>query len=72
MPDWTVAGDTLAPRAQDYPNCVEFLFTRTGVTNAEGQSTRQYGKEWVWFTGIPDNPLSISRVAVETTKTEVL
>jgi hypothetical protein len=58
--------------SQDYPNCVEFLFTRTGVTNADGHNTRQHGKEWVCFTGTPDKPLSISRVAVETTKTEVL
>jgi hypothetical protein len=72
MPDRRAAGDALAPCAQDYPNCVEFLFTRTGVTNAEGQNTRQLGKEWVCFTVLPDKPLSISRVAVETTKTEVL
>jgi hypothetical protein len=64
-----------APRAQDYPNSVEFLFTRTGVTNAEGQNTRQHGKEWVCFTSAPDGDsrqLAICRIAVETTKTEVL
>ena len=60
-------------KSQDYPNCVEFLFVRTGVLNGEGQKTRQEGKEWICFTpaSSTDAPPAISRVIVETFSTEV-
>jgi len=57
---------------QEYPNSVEFLFVRTGVTNADGHNTRQFGKEWVCFTLGPGGQLAISRVAVETNKTDII
>jgi hypothetical protein len=65
-------GSDMCPLFQDHPNCIEFLFTRTGVTNAERKNTRQYGKEWVCFTSAGASKIAISRVIVETFKTEIL
>lgn len=67
---WEVGEYTIS---QEYPNSVEFLFVRTGVTNADGENTRQLGKEWVCFTSGPGpDGLAISRIAVETNKTEII
>jgi hypothetical protein len=43
--DWPIALLTLlCALRQESPNCVEFHFVRTGITNSEGQKTQQRGK----------------------------
>jgi len=62
---WDVKSYTIS---EQYQNAIEFNFIRTGCQNNDGQDIVAEGKEWILF----DDNIEISKVIVETTKTNVI
>jgi len=64
---WDVPNESYTISEQ-YQNAIEFNFIRTGCQNNDGQDIVAEGKEWILF----DDNIEISKVIVETTKTNVI